>query len=384
NAFLAKLCKQDDITVVSGTAGRNHVDLEQLIGIFVKPYIIKTKPSANKPFETYLKEVMENHIQVMEHDLFPFEMLIDEFATDGDNRMIANVHFNMINKSTLDASAYEEFSEESLKTASGEFKLAKDDFSLQLFELSTGLFLDFEYNTDLFTEDKIKLLSRWFTNIVTQVLTQPAAAIGSYYLSTGQETELFAFLNKSTGEFEAIYPLTPTQRDLYLDCIIKPHAKNHRLIFYYLFDPIEVDIPAWKETLNRIHREHPILKSRLLSRGNDIYLAILENLDFELKYRDLSQQAHVDIEETLNMMTRDVTQNPDGELLTYYLLKLPDRQVVHAISVHHIIFDGHSGKMLFEKFHETYESIMENRNVENRNVENRNVENRNVENRNVE
>lgn len=38
NVYLSKICKEESVTVITGTAGRNHADVENLIGLFVRPY----------------------------------------------------------------------------------------------------------------------------------------------------------------------------------------------------------------------------------------------------------------------------------------------------------------------------------------------------------
>jgi bacitracin synthase 3 len=357
NVFMSKLCRQDNITLIFGISGRDAVDLENIIGIFVRPIFIKNTVTAEKKFSDFLMEVSERVLAAMDHSIYPYEQLVNEYAAKGEQRNIVTVHFNAI--SPLGPTPEEITPETEEQQSKFESKLSKDDLTFQMVETTGQLHFNVEFNTDLFSELKINLLIAWFKNITQQILSLPKEQILSYYLEHGREDELYRFLGVSNQEFACLYPLTPTQRDLYLDCLINPDGKAHRLFYYNQINQ-PIDINVHKQTLTILYKNYPILRSKLLTRGEEIYLGIRNQMDIQLDYIDLSDNnqtgnlSKTDIEEKLQEITASTTQNLDQEFICHYLIKISDTLFINMVSAHHIVFDGLSGKMMFEKLHRYY------------------------------
>ncbi|MCK5057807.1 MAG: amino acid adenylation domain-containing protein, partial [Candidatus Aminicenantes bacterium] len=72
NVLLAKLSGQEDIVVGSPTAGRDHADLQKVIGMFVNTLTLRSHPVAEKTFIDFLKEVKEKTLRAFENQDYPF------------------------------------------------------------------------------------------------------------------------------------------------------------------------------------------------------------------------------------------------------------------------------------------------------------------------
>jgi non-ribosomal peptide synthetase component F len=57
NILLSKYSGQADIVVGSSIAGRQHADLEPMIGMFVNTMALRSYPEGNKSVATFLVEV---------------------------------------------------------------------------------------------------------------------------------------------------------------------------------------------------------------------------------------------------------------------------------------------------------------------------------------
>ncbi|MCP5048919.1 MAG: hypothetical protein GY940_17240, partial [bacterium] len=75
--LLHKYTGQEDIIIGSIVAGRNHVDLENIVGLFVKTLGIRNYPAADKTFDDFLQEVKENTLMAFENQQYPFSRLLE-------------------------------------------------------------------------------------------------------------------------------------------------------------------------------------------------------------------------------------------------------------------------------------------------------------------
>ena len=88
NILLSKYTGQDDIIVGCPTAGRNHADLENIIGMFVNTLAMRNYPQSGKIAGDFLAEVKQNALKAFENQDYPFEELV------GKLKNIANYSAN--------------------------------------------------------------------------------------------------------------------------------------------------------------------------------------------------------------------------------------------------------------------------------------------------
>ncbi|HLP45705.1 MAG TPA: amino acid adenylation domain-containing protein, partial [Candidatus Kapabacteria bacterium] len=83
--LLYKYTGQEDIVIGSILAGRNHVDIENVVGMFVKTLPLRNQPTGDKNFDTFLQEVKFNILKAFENQGYPFNHLVKKLDI-GKNR----------------------------------------------------------------------------------------------------------------------------------------------------------------------------------------------------------------------------------------------------------------------------------------------------------
>jgi amino acid adenylation domain-containing protein/non-ribosomal peptide synthase protein (TIGR01720 family) len=80
--FLAKQTGQDEFTVGTPVAGRPHVDLQDIIGVFLNTLVIKATPKSDKKVSDFLQEIKRISIDAFENQDYPFHELVENLSVE--------------------------------------------------------------------------------------------------------------------------------------------------------------------------------------------------------------------------------------------------------------------------------------------------------------
>jgi amino acid adenylation domain-containing protein len=205
NVFLSKLSRQEDIIVASVTAGRDHPDIENVLGVFINMLSLRNFPRKEKPFAEFLAEVGKSTLQAFENRDYPFEDLVEMLpgSRDVSRHPLADVGFTLQNIEIIqDKSYHSGESQLRLVSLKSERKNARNDLNLEGFEINQQVELEFQYRTKLFKKQTIIRFAGYFENLLTKILENPQQKIGDIQLITDQEKELLLFtFNNTTREY---------------------------------------------------------------------------------------------------------------------------------------------------------------------------------------
>ncbi|MCP5107799.1 MAG: hypothetical protein GY950_30705, partial [bacterium] len=67
NVLVAKITRREDIVIGTQVAGRRQSDLQRIIGVFLNSLALRNRPSPEKEFNAFLKEVMERTLTAFEN-----------------------------------------------------------------------------------------------------------------------------------------------------------------------------------------------------------------------------------------------------------------------------------------------------------------------------
>lgn len=190
NVLLHKYSGQEDVIVGTPIAGRNHGDVQPLIGIFLNTLAIRSYPSSEKTFLSYLNEVKETTLRALEHQNYPFEQLVDKVQVTRD--LSRNPLFDTM--FTMQNTENEQFELEGLRLIPYPSVLdtAKFDISLDVGEENGGLDYSFEYATALYKRETIERLAKHYEQLLLTIVNRPDAKIAELNLLTAEEKNKFS------------------------------------------------------------------------------------------------------------------------------------------------------------------------------------------------
>lgn len=84
NVLLHQYTAQEDMIVGTPTSGRNHPDVENMIGVFIQTVAIRSQPVGNKSFRSYLEEIKKQSLDALDNQDYLFDNLVEKLNTHRD------------------------------------------------------------------------------------------------------------------------------------------------------------------------------------------------------------------------------------------------------------------------------------------------------------
>jgi amino acid adenylation domain-containing protein len=193
NVFLSKISSQEDIVVGTPTAGRNHADITDIVGMFVNTLAIRTKPSGEKPFITYLHECKSKIINAFENQDYPYEELVDTVIKERDTSRnpLFDIMFTLQNYA--DIYLKYDIPGIAIEKRNSNNNNSLFDLTLECYESEAGLKCIFEYNTSLFKQTTIVRLIELYKNCVSSVVLNNTSCLKNIQIISEKEKEVIRY-----------------------------------------------------------------------------------------------------------------------------------------------------------------------------------------------
>ncbi|UCH93753.1 MAG: amino acid adenylation domain-containing protein [Candidatus Aminicenantes bacterium] len=206
NVLLAKITGQEDIIVGTALAGRTHVDLEPMIGLFLNTIPLRNHPLPNQTFLNFLREVKQKTLAAFENQSYPFEELAAKIAArrNKDQAPIFNVMFGLQNIEIPQL----EIPGIKLKPYPFDMITSKFDLIVLGVEGKEQLAFNIQYRKKLFKPETIERFCKYFRRIVSSVIENPEEKIKDIkIISRREEDEIISEIKIKTGENEAEFDI---------------------------------------------------------------------------------------------------------------------------------------------------------------------------------
>ncbi len=180
-AGLAVLCyrytKQTDIIIGTPVANRRHVELENLVGLFINTLALRIDLSGNPTFREVVHRTAQTALEAYNYQDVPFDRLVQELQVrrDTSRSPIYSIMFVMQN-GPAPLRHIPGLGEASGAISNG---TAKFDLVLDVEELAGELWLSIEYNTDLFDFDTVERLVGHYQILMEHAVIAPEQLISA-------------------------------------------------------------------------------------------------------------------------------------------------------------------------------------------------------------
>ncbi|MBG9910866.1 peptide synthetase, partial [Bacillus xiamenensis] len=216
STLLSKLSRQEDIIIGSPVVGRTHPDIQSVIGMFVNTLALRTKPAGQQTFAEFASKVHQLVLEANEHQLYPFEELVDQVQTvrDTSRHPIFDVVFSMENADIRDLSM------DGIHIVPQPFKenIAKFDLTLTGNESADQIELVFDFNSAIFQQPSIEKWKEYFLYLIEQMVSAPDQSLDQMQLLSPQQQQ------KLLGEWSG--PVLDVPSDQTVHALIEAQADN--------------------------------------------------------------------------------------------------------------------------------------------------------------
>jgi amino acid adenylation domain-containing protein len=191
NVLLSKITGQEDIIIGSPVAGRNHADLEKIIGIFLNTVALRNYPSKDKSFTEFLDEVKRNSLDAFENQEYQFEMLLDKIRLPRDlsRTPLFSVMFNMLNMYSTQSRTPWGTSNSNGLDSPYESNTSKFDINMYLQEIDNTLRINCQYCSRLFKKATVEYIMREYRKLLDGITSDPKKKLGEYKILDGRQLE---------------------------------------------------------------------------------------------------------------------------------------------------------------------------------------------------
>ncbi|MGE1211867.1 non-ribosomal peptide synthetase [Bacillus pumilus] len=193
--FLSKLTGQTDIVIGAVTAGRTHASIERVPGMFVNTLALRHEVQLEETTAQLLEKMKDRSLSAYEHQEFPFEELVAQLDLPKDTSR--NPLFSVMLTTDDRDMTLPNLNGLKLSQKQQETAHAKFDVTLGVFEEQDQVGVRFEYATALFKKKTIQRWSRYFEQIIDEMLVKLNEPISS--LSILNEEEKQELINEWSG-----------------------------------------------------------------------------------------------------------------------------------------------------------------------------------------
>lgn len=177
SAMLHRFTGVADVLFGTQIAGRDHSDLENLIGVFINNLVLRFHVVPDASFLDHLRASGEVVAAALNHQRMPFNKLVEAVnpPRDPSRNPLISVNFNL-QKAFLEDRRYGSFE---LISAPSQSPGVIYDLSFIMIGRPSGWRMSIEYNTDLFDRGTIERLLQMWQDAYELALGQPTAPLSS-------------------------------------------------------------------------------------------------------------------------------------------------------------------------------------------------------------
>ena len=208
--LLNKYTGQEEIIVGCPIAGRNRLETEPLIGFFVNTLALRSSLAGNPTFRELLRRVRESTLGAYANQDMPFEKLVEELHPERSSTHTPFVQAVFsLNNEFVEPEVFPGIKSEEIEVDTG---TSKFDITVIAKDSERGLNVVIEYNTDLFSRERIDRMLHHFETLLREITTRKEARISELEILAEREREMIL---RGWNETATDYPRGKTIHQLF-------------------------------------------------------------------------------------------------------------------------------------------------------------------------
>ncbi|MDK1290724.1 non-ribosomal peptide synthetase [Pseudoalteromonas umbrosa] len=204
---IGRLSGMQDVVLGAPNAGRDNVDLESMVGLFLNTQVYRTRFEDNPSLDTLLDRTKADHLASAKHNSLPFDLLVETLnpVRSETHSPIFQVMINLDN--TSQAVGTMDFHVDDVAFSSIEKSGIENKYDMTLYVLSfdeggeSKLQFKWVYNAVLFSQKQMTLIADEFMHLLDCAVKQPDAPVLSHDWKTAKQWSDFDTISHPSGNF---------------------------------------------------------------------------------------------------------------------------------------------------------------------------------------
>jgi non-ribosomal peptide synthetase component F len=181
NVLLYRYSGAEDIVIGTAAAGRQHVDFQQVIGLFINALALRNYPQGHKTFEEFLEEVKQNAAAAFQDQGYPYGLLLEKLKIKKDvgrnplfdvELVVQNMEEPRLETEGLTFSPYDY-----------EPGVTQVDMGFYVMEAGDKIHVNLVYCTDLFKKETMERLIGYFKEIMACLSDDPGIRLADIVMA---------------------------------------------------------------------------------------------------------------------------------------------------------------------------------------------------------
>ncbi|MCP4155977.1 MAG: hypothetical protein GY757_50100, partial [bacterium] len=197
--FLFKYTGQQDLITGTPVAGRDHKDLHKQIGFYVNMIAIRDQLDEEQTFNQVLKNVKHNTLGAFEHQVYPFDRLVNQLNLKLDPSrnplfdvvVTAVIQDNPPGKTTETGSTTQNTPEnqeqEPVENLESGDTTGKHDLRFRFMDFGTKVVVHVQYNPMLFNKERILIMKERIVSLMENIVKNCDEKIKNMSFLAGSE-----------------------------------------------------------------------------------------------------------------------------------------------------------------------------------------------------
>lgn len=211
--LISRYTQQNDIVLGTVVAGRNHIQLENQIGLFLNTLALRTAIDPGRSFIDMVAAVSQTIREAHAHQMYPFEQLVEDLNIRRDMSRSPLFDFLVVSDDVQP-------SDRQLTADGLSFQQFETDFSANKYDITfyfnssdqDSLRLEFAYNTDVYQQSEIARMQTHFVNLLVALLNAPHQPVHTLSFLSKDETR---FLLEEFNDTIAPYTTDSLMHELF-------------------------------------------------------------------------------------------------------------------------------------------------------------------------
>lgn len=173
--FLSKYSGSEEVVIGTTVSGRDHPDIQNLLGMFVNTVPINDTIHGNEDFITYLERVKRKIIGIFDHQDYPLDEIVEALKAPvcENKNPIFNILFNYQSNGQLDVA----LGDSKLTEVDRDSHVAKFDLTFNLGIADNQVELVWEYDVNLLKKSTVERMQRHFVTLMSAILADTTKLI---------------------------------------------------------------------------------------------------------------------------------------------------------------------------------------------------------------